>query len=177
MAKWLAHEIGHLRYILERKQSGSVWEMAQQAHKKIKKRSVNAIAHKLRELISEREFDGDEVELLGSVYPAEVISGYLVITLHDGTKCPAHIFVWEDTHGPVPDGYHVHHINGDRLDNRLENLAAMWGPEHIQLHLAGRPPETFALFCFLQDKGLWKEYLTYRNNIISKVMEGDKWKI
>lgn len=176
MAKWLEHEVGHLRYILERKQSGSVWEMAQQARKKIKNRSVNAIAHKLRELISQKEFGGKEVELLGRVYPAEVISGYLVVTLDDGTKCPAHIFVWEDFYGCVPDGYHVHHINGNRLDNRLENLAVMWGPEHIQLHLAGKPPETFSLFCFLQDKGLWKEYLTYRNNIINKVMEGDKWK-
>jgi hypothetical protein len=176
MSKWDNHELGHLRYILEREQSGSVWEMAQQAHQKIKKRSVNAISHKLRELIAQQEFKETKIEILGQVYPAEVISGYVVIKLDDGTRCPAHIFIWESAYGPVPPGYHVHHRDGRSTNNCLENLALMSGPDHIAYHIKGSFPETFALFCFLQERDLWKEYLTYRNNIINAMKEDEKWK-
>ena len=33
-----------------------------------------------------------------------------------------HVLVWEQHYGPVPEGYELHHINGDKLDNRIENL-------------------------------------------------------
>lgn len=39
-----------------------------------------------------------------------------------GGKMFAHNIVWEMFHGPIPDGQMVDHINGDRSDNRIENL-------------------------------------------------------
>lgn len=30
---------------------------------------------------------------------------------------------------------HVHHINGDKLDNRIENLMVLTPPEHQKLHM------------------------------------------
>ena len=33
-----------------------------------------------------------------------------------------HRRIWETVHGPIPEGYEVLHINGDRYDNRIENL-------------------------------------------------------
>ena len=41
-----------------------------------------------------------------------------------------HRLVWEAAHGPLPEGYVVHHLNGIKEDNRLENLAAMARREH-----------------------------------------------
>jgi hypothetical protein len=174
--KWNEKELGRLRMILETEQGHSTLEMAKNAHKTIKNRTLNAVMHKLRELIAEQEFKETEIEILGQVYPAEVISGYVVIKLADGTRCPVHIYIWESAYGPVPSGYHVHHRDGRSTNNCLENLALMSGPDHIAYHIKGSFPETFALFCFLQEKGLWKEYLTYRNTIIN-MMEDEKWKI
>jgi hypothetical protein len=157
--------------ILEREQSQSVYDMSKVAHKTIKGHSVNGIMHKLRTMIAERSFKDDHLEINGIIYPAEVVSGYVIISLPDETKTPAHIFVWEQEYGPVPKGYQIHHISGNSVDNRLINLALMSAPEHIQLHMAGRLPETFALFSFLQEKGLWNEYLTYRDTVIDLAKE------
>ena len=33
--------------------------------------------------------------------------------------------VWVARHGPIPDGWVIHNMNGDPGDNRLENLAAV----------------------------------------------------
>ena len=34
-----------------------------------------------------------------------------------------HRIVWTQHHGAIPKGYEIHHINGKKNDNRLENLA------------------------------------------------------
>lgn len=42
-----------------------------------------------------------------------------------GSKVPHAKLVWEQTYGAVPDGYHVHHKNGDSIpleNDRLDNL-------------------------------------------------------
>lgn len=41
-----------------------------------------------------------------------------------------HIAVWEAANGSVPQGWHVHHLNGTKDDNRLENLIAMSASDH-----------------------------------------------
>ena len=45
-----------------------------------------------------------------------------------------HVMVWEAANGPLQAGMQVHHINEDKLDNRLENLQAMSALEHKRLH-------------------------------------------
>lgn len=45
-----------------------------------------------------------------------------------------HGYVWEKEVGPIPKGYHVHHINGDKADNRIDNLSIMTASGHERLH-------------------------------------------
>lgn len=45
-----------------------------------------------------------------------------------------HRKVWEDHHGKVPKGYHVHHVNSNRADNNLSNLELLSGHDHLSLH-------------------------------------------
>ena len=54
--------------------------------------------------------------------------------VQSGKKGHEHRYVWEAAHGPIPPGYHIHHINGDKRDNRLENLTCLSASEHAKLH-------------------------------------------
>lgn len=36
-----------------------------------------------------------------------------------------HRQIWEQHRGPIPKGWLIYHLNGDKMDNRLENLAAL----------------------------------------------------
>lgn len=45
-----------------------------------------------------------------------------------------HRMVWEAHNGPVPAGYEVHHINGNRADNDIGNLQLMKESDHQRYH-------------------------------------------
>lgn len=65
-------------------------------------------------------------------------NGYIRVKNPDGAKpryIGEHILVWQAANGPVPNGWHIHHINGIRDDNRLENLQAMSRHLHQGLHV------------------------------------------
>jgi hypothetical protein len=65
-------------------------------------------------------------------------NGYWMLRWNVGGKYVyqfEHRSVWEQANGPVPDGHEIHHVNGDKGDNRLENLQLMRGFDHRQHHL------------------------------------------
>lgn len=45
-----------------------------------------------------------------------------------------HRAVWEHHNGPIPDGWHVHHVDFDHTNNDITNLLAMPAEEHLSLH-------------------------------------------
>lgn len=45
-------------------------------------------------------------------------------------------YLWEQAHGEIPEGYIIHHINRDPLDDRLENYEMLTKSEHIERHRA-----------------------------------------
>ncbi len=48
-------------------------------------------------------------------------------------------WVWEMENGPIPPGAQIHHRNGDKTDDRLENLQlALSDAEHKELHFGVR---------------------------------------
>lgn len=48
-----------------------------------------------------------------------------------------HRLVWEQYHKkPLPKGYHIHHLNGIKTDNRPSNLVALPPTKHHEKHLS-----------------------------------------
>lgn len=41
---------------------------------------------------------------------------------------------WEKANGPIPPRHHIHHVNHDRADDRLENLTCLTAVEHETYH-------------------------------------------
>ena len=62
-----------------------------------------------------------------------------------------HRAMWEKWHGPVPAGYVVHHIDGDKTNNTLTNFALMTKADHCRLHneldpgRLGKRPRSYGL--------------------------------
>lgn len=64
-----------------------------------------------------------------------------------GRTYSLHRYVWEQAYGPVPEGYVVHHVNHDKLDNRLENLQLMTHAEHSRHHNDRHPRRKICVTC------------------------------
>ena len=50
-----------------------------------------------------------------------------------------HVEVWTQAHGPIPEGFEIHHRDHNRSNNALSNLELLEGSEHARLH--SRTPE------------------------------------
>ena len=50
------------------------------------------------------------------------------------TKITLHRYMWLVERGPIPEGYHVHHVDGDYSNNTIDNLALLLAHDHESLH-------------------------------------------
>lgn len=69
---------------------------------------------------TKQRFRGETFYLCGAYYQ------------HKGRRL--HRVVWEAFHGAVPDGCHIHHIDGDKAHNDIDNLACLNPSEHERYH-------------------------------------------
>ncbi|MCY1042706.1 HNH endonuclease [Corallococcus sp. bb12-1] len=70
-------------------------------------------------------------------------NGYKTFRDRDGRTCFVHIRVMEKTlGGPLREGQVVHHIDGNKANNRPRNLTALSRGVHGRVHSTG------ALVCF-----------------------------
>ena len=69
------------------------------------------------------------------------IGGYVKVwhpshpTAHADGYTLEHRRVWYDAHGAIPSGHHVHHKNGDKADNHIENLELLRAGTHARHHI------------------------------------------
>lgn len=48
-----------------------------------------------------------------------------------------HRLVWEEAHGPIPKGYFINFLDGDKQNCRIENLALVSRAEHLEMTRRG----------------------------------------
>jgi hypothetical protein len=70
-----------------------------------------------------------------------------------------HILMWVAAGNTRPElGDVVHHINGDKTDNRIENLKYMTSSDHISLHNAQRKTDGKVVKMPKLDGVVWDQY-------------------
>jgi hypothetical protein len=65
-------------------------------------------------------------------------SGYYKAENWGSGPSSLHRAKWEHYRGPIPDGFDVHHKNGDRADNKMVNLELIERIEHMRQHVLER---------------------------------------
>jgi hypothetical protein len=90
----------------------------------------------------------------GHVYYKHTKQPYYYCSDYEGMYSKSlHRQMWFDKNGEIPAGYHIHHINGDSSDNRIENLEAINGSDHLKEHMANRVTNNPQWFKTLADIG------------------------
>jgi predicted nucleic acid-binding Zn ribbon protein len=74
----------------------------------------------------------------GNKFRRDKKTGYY---LNSNLHLRLHRAVWTAYHGEIPKGYHIHHLDGDKQNNDIENLVLIRGEEHSSYHGKKRDQE------------------------------------
>lgn len=80
-------------------------------------------------------------------------NGYIIV-MHNGKRTYAHRLAWILTHGSIPDGMVIDHINRIRHDNRLCNLRLV----NAKGNAANRDDSSVLGVCYLPKVDRWLAY-------------------
>ena len=90
--------------------------------------AVAALAQSVKELPRVTDIDNKHQEFLGKTYTKSQTKRYW-----RGGKY-LHRVVWSYYHGEIPDGYEIHHVDGNPANNNVENLQCISPKEHKEKH-------------------------------------------
>jgi len=61
-------------------------------------------------------------------------NGYCYYNTAKNRKRLVHRVIWEETYGKIPIGYEIHHKDGNKQNNEIENLQLVSHKEHFRYH-------------------------------------------
>ena len=67
---------------------------------------------------------------------------YLSSKKINGKRIRLHIYIWEKYNGKIEKGYHIHHIDGNKYNNEIENLTKILEKDHLSYHARNLTEET-----------------------------------
>ena len=68
----------------------------------------------------------------GHVYQRK--DGYFQVSSGINQGKLLHRLIYEENFGPIPEGFHIHHLDNDKNNNALENLVLISKSNHHKLH-------------------------------------------
>lgn len=75
--------------------------------------------------------NGDLALIDGLKFRRDKRTGYY---LNRKNQVRLHRYIWEKYNGPIAPGFHIHHIDCNKRNNNIENLAIIEKGEHERLH-------------------------------------------
>ena len=64
--------------------------------------------------------------------------GYWRHSIYKSNNILLHRYIWEKHNGSIPEGYVIHHIDGDKSNNNIENLQKLKYSKHLSIHNSGK---------------------------------------
>ena len=79
--------------------------------------------------------DGNLAIVDGYKFRRDKKSGYYLSSKRiNGNRKRLHVYIWEKTHGPIPEGLTIHHKDHNKRNNELENFELLGNREHTKRH-------------------------------------------
>lgn len=98
----------------------------------------------------------NQVEVDGYLFTEDRKTGYYLSTKPiNGKRIRLHRYLWIKHNGEIPEGYDIHHLDGDRKNNDIPNLTIMPRVKHKAKHFrdAALDPKKLALWPTVRQKG------------------------
>ena len=88
------------------------------------------------------KYDGDLAFVDGYKFRKDKKTGYYLSTRKIGTsRIRLHRYMWMKYHGDIPKGFEVHHKDGNKDNNEIDNLELLTKSDHLAWHAENIPDD------------------------------------